>query len=242
MISLKACAIAAAGVLAAGAPASAVTLTYTEYSQASGPASMTGPAQQIVPAAQTNASETFNIPLFDSTSGTLNSITLQLSSNLSVIAQVTNIGGSDANYTQSFATQPFTLSDTLGTLLTSSIAAGPGAGTVGAHQTVTSATNSQLYSNSVGLDNSEFTTYSSSGGGGTVSVNFALGTIQASGNGISGQTFFGGNGNADATLSVTYDYTPPPTPPDTPVPEPTTMAILGIGLLGAGVARRLRRG
>ena len=78
-------------------------------------------------------------------------------------------------------------------------------------------------------------------GGGTFDVIATTYTITDLSN-TGGNTSATQTTTATATFTVAYDYTPTPavTPPATSVPEPKTLAIVGLGLLGAGLVRKHR--
>lgn len=81
-------------------------------------------------------------------------------------------------------------------------------------------------------------------GGGTFNVIATTYTTTDLSN-TGGNTSATQNTTATATFTVRYDYTPPavvtpPSTPGTPVPEPGSLALVGLGLLAAGVARKHR--
>lgn len=178
---------------------------------------------------------TIYIPQFDTTLGTLNSISI--STTTSEVANV-SVNNTDLNNAWSFTngkaevflnvTGPSSFSQYVTT-----DAIQP-SGTVAANSTQNypGLTGSQTSSNTVTTGLSSFE------GVGSNNLSFAATVLSSSFSGTtsapSNTLYFGGGSSLGVDLTVVYDYTA------TSVPEPTTLALMGTAIIGIGLVRRKR--
>lgn len=193
----------------------------------------------------TEINQTGSLGLFDSSLGTLNSVTITLDGSSTATIDLTN-------KVSSTGPQRVRAASTVDLLFNSSIA-GLDSILMGImFPTLTNATplvtlnpgESQSFgpltaSDSYGLtaaDLSGITASFAAAGGGSFNVMCSS---------LSGFTLTGGGGQIDSSQATTagcgativYDYTAVVVPP-TPVPEPASMALVGLGALGLAAARR----
>ena len=176
---------------------------------------------------------------FNPALGTLDSVTLQLSGvSGTVKPQQTNIGGTPLTFSNSIAALSLTFSETgIGALplVTVSQTSAPCADTVDPNSVYTGCAStpfSALSSSSVSDPN---LAYYEVGGLVTLAGSGDLASASGSGGpGSGGFLYFGGNGTIGGELDVTYNYT-------AGTPEPTSMALLGAGLIGLAALARKRR-
>ena len=72
--------------------------------------------------------------------------------------------------------------------------------------------------------------------GGAASITLSIAESGSQGGSVPGGVFTGNDGNAVVTLTLQYDYEAPAA-----LPEPLSVGLLGMGLVGLGAARKLRR-
>jgi PEP-CTERM motif-containing protein len=197
----------------------------------------------------------FNIPQFNSSLGTLTSLTVTVGGSMNALGSVTNSGGSSAtgvslsqnstitnNPTQSvfnsFGNATIVDGSPNGDtflLFTTSASAGAGLGTVASSTTIsaiplTSAFSSQTLTQNSGFDPNLL-------GNGTFGITFATGEYTVTG-GSGGNLLNSVATQDNITLSVTYNYSVD-SPPS--VPEPASLTLIGTGVMGIAAAVRRRR-
>lgn len=195
------------------------------------------------PAAPVPVTYTFLANQFSPSKGTLNSVVITITSDITGAVDVYNFTGASQNFTHASASVPVTLTgpDGLSLNVTAStpfqmgtVGKGtfyPGLGYVGEAslpgQAVTASVSTTL------TTSAQLMPYI---GSGVSSLSFVFdadtGTYQGSAKtGVS----FGGSATADASVTIVYNYTP------AVIPEPSSFVLLGLGGVGSLVGRRALR-
>ena len=248
-----------AGVVGAGLLAGAAHATTITQNVTFGP----GPTDYNA-ATGTSGNTTFS--LFDTTLGTLDSVTIGSSYGFTSTITVTNNSASNATgsvYTQSasqFGSNSSAVTSVLNSVVNNAADPIDGNSVTFGNSTLTpiaydvrgtrtnyaltpgfsvSGTSSGTASRTVSdTTASDLAAFSASGGGTFVPLFTTLSGLIVSNSG--GNVTAVQTTTATGTLSISYNYTAPtPTPPSPPsVPEPATLALLGASLFGLGTIRR----
>ena len=119
--------------------------------------------------------DSFTLQQFDTGLGTLNSVTITLSTSITTISQVTNIFNSTDSFSAAIASLPVSVSGPSAFTLGAMNTAGPFSGTIGPNAVVTAGTTTGSYSGFVNVAPVDFGTYS---GAGTAFLSFAFSSVR----------------------------------------------------------------
>jgi hypothetical protein len=177
------------------------------------------------------ASEALSFAQFNSSLGTLNSVTIQATGQAQSVIALVNISGSAVTYSASSTSIPLQLSGNGLTPVSQTFAnSSMGGGSVAANSTVYIPMTPAA---TLGLSGSDPNLSAYIGNGSTtLDLGFLAGTSsETTSNG--GSLFVGTDGIASGQLTVTYNYTP--------VPLPAALPLLLSGLAGFGAMLRRRK-
>lgn len=176
----------------------------------------------------------FSLPEFNTSLGTLDSVTLTIDATGTADVRVLNIGPSSETFTDATATTPVTLTGPGPVSTSVSLSAGPISGTalpffpsffVNDFPGLAASA-----SGFVDVPTADFGMYEGTGSMMvTVTVDASNGSYAGTG---PSTLLFGGSASAGAVTTITYDFTPSTTPPPPPIPEPATMSMVGGAMFG----------
>jgi hypothetical protein len=181
--------------------------------------------------------DTFSLPNFDTTLGTLDSITITLAFATTVEVDILNATGSPQAFTNAVASTPLTLSAIDGQSLTTESFAGfiDGVAPPGESANPGLTDSGSL---TIGPPVSDFTDFEISPSASVNSLTVSAGPSIFNGTAPVG-VYFSGSVIAGGVSTITYDYTEP----GSSTPEPATMALMSGALLSLGlICRRPTKG
>jgi hypothetical protein len=178
-------------------------------------------------------SGTYSLPTFDTTLGTLTSVSLNLSSFDIVSAEIINFSNTPQSYGGASATLPITVTALDGLNTTSTGSASYGAGIANAGPFVITVLPGQATADTASATlNSGFSDFETIGGQ-LFNLSIASGAGQYSISDAPSSLAVSGAGTSYGTVSVQYNFTP--------VPEPTTLALAGLGGFATLLVARRRK-
>ena len=180
----------------------------------------------------------FTANQFNSALGTLNSVSITVTTSILGVVQVINISPTAENFAGATVSVPVSLTgttaNTSGIDIMTTATTLPQGGTVGAAPSgsFTKDTLPGMSATSMATANPAVGNFI---GNGSADLGFAFHVQPGSysGSAAPGLVFFGGSAQANAMVEIVYNYTP------SAVPEPASMSLLGIGIAGFIAFRRI---
>jgi len=172
--------------------------------------------------------DTFNLPAFTTTLGTLVSIKIDLASSANAEVDVFNNTSSAKSFSNATATVPATATGPAGVSTSQNLVAGPVGGTApvgfSSYPGLVASASSFIF-----VPVGDFSSYEAPPAGLDLAFTVTIGEGTYTGTAPT-RVFFSGSADVGGVTTITYTYSLPPYSP--PVPEPASLALLGTGVLG----------